>query len=382
MKKFETEIMVTRSFLPPIEEYMGYLQNIWKSHWLTNNGKIHNELQDRLSSYLGTKHTTLFTNGHLALEAAIECLNLKGEIITTPYTFVSTTNAIIRKGCTPVMCDIKESDLTIDETMLEHLITEKTSAIIPVHVYGHPCNVEAISGIAKKYNLKVIYDAAHAFGVKIRGKGIMEFGDISMLSFHATKLFNTIEGGALAYNNNYQVKLNQLKNFGITDEEHAEYIGGNAKMNEFQAAMGLANIKYVDQLIRERKEITNRYRKRLSQISGIRFFEADKDPSIQYNYAYFPVLIDEKAFGSGRDELHSALKKYNIFTRKYFYPLTCDFESCKKYIQIANVEKARRVSESILTLPIYNGLKLEMVDYIVDCIEEIQCEKRHGEKRI
>lgn len=244
------QILVTKSSMPPLEEYINEIKDLWESHWLTNMGKKHLELEDKLNDYLKTNNITLFTNGHLALECAIAALNLTGEVITTPYTFVSTTHAIVRNGLKPVFCDINPEDYTIDVTKIEELITEKTSAIIPVHVYGNVCNIEEIQRIADKYNLRVIYDAAHTFGVTVNGVGIGNFGDVSMFSFHATKVFNTIEGGALTYNNpTLQQVLNDIKNFGITGPETIEYIGGNAKMNEFQAAMGLCNLRHVDEEI-------------------------------------------------------------------------------------------------------------------------------------
>ncbi len=371
MQKNPFPILVTRSYLPEKQEFDDMVAQIWETHWLTNNGALHQQLEKELCEYLKSAQVSLLVNGHLALETAITCLNLKGEIITTPFTFISTTNAIVRAGCTPVFCDIKESDLTIDETKIESLITEKTVAIMPVHVYGHPCNIQAIEEIAHKHGLKVIYDAAHAFGVQVNGKGIATYGDISMFSFHATKLFNTIEGGALTYQTEaYRNKISNIKNFGITDEEHAVYIGGNAKMNEFQAAMGLVNLKHMDEIIAERKQIFARYRKNLDEIEGIRYFAVDENPDIAYNYAYFPILVED-SFGMSRDDLAAALKEYNIIPRKYFYPLTCDFECLRSYADCC-VPVARAASARVLTIPIYNGLALQTVDYITDCIKEIK----------
>ncbi len=371
MQKNPFPILVTRSYLPEKQEYENMIEQIWNTHWLTNNGPLHQRLEKELCQYLQSDQVSLLVNGHLALETAITCLNLQGEIITTPFTFISTTNAIVRCGCTPVFCDIKESDLTIDETKIEALITKKTTAIMPVHVYGHPCNVEAIEAIASKHGLKVIYDAAHAFGVGVSGKGISEYGDISMFSFHATKLFNTIEGGALAYKNEeFRNKISHIKNFGITDEEHAVYIGGNAKMNEFQAAMGLVNLKHMDEIISERKKIFEHYRKNLDKIDGIRYFSVDADPKVAYNYAYFPILIEE-SFGISRDDLANALKEYNIFPRKYFYPLTSDYDCLSEYAN-CDIPVAKKASASVLTIPIYNGLSLQTVDYITDCIKAIK----------
>ncbi len=372
MEKIQFPIYVTRSYLPKKEEFSSMLDSIWDSHWLTNNGNLHNTLEKRLSKYLDSNDLSLIVNGHLALETAITVLQLQGEIITTPFTFISTTNAIVRAGCTPVFCDIKESDLTIDEDKIEALITDKTTAIMPVHVYGHPCNVKKIEEIAKRHNLKIIYDAAHAFGVKVDGKSIATYGDISMFSFHATKLYNTIEGGALAYQNaDYRKTISNVKNFGIVDEEHAEYVGGNAKMNEFQAAMGLVNLEHIDEIILEREQIAKRYRERLSKINGIKYFSVDDNENVRYNFAYFPIIVDEELFGISRDQLATKLKEYNVFSRKYFYPLTCDF-ACHSTLDQSNLEVAKKVSDQILTIPIYNGLTLEQVDYICDCIAEIQ----------
>ena len=264
-------INVTQPTMPEYEEYCDIIKSIWKNKHLTNNGPLHQELEERLSDYLKSDNVSLVTNGHLALEIAIAALELEGEVITTPYTFISTTQAIKRNGLTPVFCDINEDDFTIDINKIEELITEKTSAIVPVHVYGNICDVEAIEKIAKKYNLKVIYDAAHAFGVEYNGVGVGNFGDISMFSFHATKVFNTIEGGALSYSDDslYE-RIKSLKNFGITQGGSIEYIAGNAKMDEFRAAMGIANLRHIHENINKREVIFNRYNEILKDIDGIK----------------------------------------------------------------------------------------------------------------
>ncbi len=364
---FEKPVMVTQATLPKIEEYIEGIRPIWESHWLTNNGAIHNQLESELKAYLKTPELTLFTNGHLALDTAVKALELKGEVITTPFTFVSTTHAIKMNGLTPVFCDIKMSDYTIDEDKIEALITEKTSAIMPVHVYGYPCNTEKIQKIADKYGLKVIYDAAHAFGIEVDGTPISRFGDMSMFSFHATKVFNTIEGGALVYGDaSFKHKLDLLKNFGIEDAENISTVALNAKMNEFQAAMGLLNLKHIDESISNRKKVYEAYKEKLSKIDGIILNEIDD--KVKYNYAYMPVLIDETKFLKTRDQLHDALIKYNVFTRKYFYPLITD---TKAYNGEWNVPIAEYVSKRILCLPIYSDLLASQAEAICDIIAEI-----------
>ena len=309
-------------------------------------------------------------NGHLALDIAIKSLGLTGEVITTPFTFASTTHAIVMNNLTPVFCDINKNDFTIDVDKIEELITDKTSAIIPVHVFGYPCDVKRLEKIAQKYNLKVIYDSAHAFGVEVDGVGIGNFGDIAMFSLHATKVYNSIEGGLLTYNNNdLKNRLNMFKNFGITGEESIEAVGLNAKMNEFQSAMGLINLKYIDEQIQKRKLITETYRELLKEINGISFLE-DKE-EIKHNYSYFPIIIDESITGINRNEVNENLKNYNIFTRKYFYPLVTDFECYKDRFYDESLQTAKYISERILTLPIYGELEIQDVIKIVQVIKEI-----------
>lgn len=359
------KILVTQSSMPTIEEYIEEIKSIFETKHLTNMGPKHKELESKLEEYLHVKNMTLFTNGHMALYSAIQALKLEGEVITTPFTFVSTTHAITQNGLRPVFCDINEDTYTMDVTKIESLITDKTCAIIPVHVYGNVCNVEEIEEIAKKHNLKVIYDAAHAFGVKYKGIGIGNFGDISMFSFHATKVFNTIEGGGVAYNNeNLERELNLLKNFGITGPETTEEVGMNAKMNEFQAAMGLCNLRHIDEEISKRKKVVEEYRKRLSNVKGIKLSKMQED--VQSNYAYFPVVFEEE-FGKTRNEVMEELAKYNIFTRKYFYPLTTDFECYPQYSG-DNTPVARYISDRVLTLPLFAELSLNKVNEICDII--------------
>jgi len=372
MKKLDKKIMVTKSFLPTYEEYCKEISEIWDSHWLTNMGIKHETLKKELKNFLKVSNISLYTNGHLALEAAIKGLKLSGEIITTPFTFASTTHAITRNGARPVFCDINLENFTIDTKKIESLITDKTVAILPVHVYGTPCNVDEIEKIAEKYNLKVIYDAAHAFGVEIDGNGIANYGDVSMFSFHATKVFHTIEGGALTYNNEEYSKFFRLeKNFGIVNEESVIENGGNAKMNEFQAAMGLINLRYIERGIQRRKKIVEIYRELLRDIEGITYLKDMKN--VKHNYAYFPIVIDKNKYGKSRDEVFEKLKEYNVFARKYFYPLTSDFE-CYKDIEgnKDNLKNSKYISNRVMTLPLYEDLEMEDVEYICELINYIK----------
>ena len=363
MKK---HIQVTRSSMPEFEEYIEEIRELWDTHWLTNTGSKHKSLESQLLDYLKVPNITLFTNGHLALECIIAALNLRGEVITTPFTFASTTHAIVRNGLKPVFCDINPDDYTIDVEKIESLITEKTSAIIPVHVYGNVCDVEAIDRIAKKHNLKVIYDAAHTFGVTVNGQGIGTFGDASMFSFHATKVFNTIEGGAVTYDDSsIKQVLNDLKNFGITGPETVEYVGGNAKMNEFQAAMGICNLRHVNGEIIKRKKVVERYIENLKDITGIQL--SKKQVDVESNYAYFPVVFD--GYKMTRDEVFVKLKDNDIVARKYFYPLTNSFECYKDRYDVDETPVAKYIAERVLTLPLYADLALEDVDRICEIIK-------------
>jgi dTDP-4-amino-4,6-dideoxygalactose transaminase len=352
--------------MPPIEEYIDEIKGLWDSHWLTNMGEKHIELEEQLKSYLNIENITIFTNGHIALECAIAAFNLAGEVITTPFTFVSTTHAIVRNDLDPVFCDINPEDYTINVERIESLITEKTSAIIPVHVYGNICNVEKIDQVAKKHNLKVIYDAAHTFGVTVNDKSIGTFGDASMFSFHATKVFHTIEGGAVTYNDPSLKKiLNDIKNFGITGPETVEYVGGNAKMNEFQAAMGICNLRHVDSEIAKRKNVVERYNEHLSGIEGIKL--SKPQDGIKSNYAYYPVVFD--GYKKTRDEIFGELKTHNIMARKYFYPLTNSFDCYKNQYSAEDTPIAKYIAERVLTLPLYADLSLEDVDRICEIIK-------------
>lgn len=365
MNKETEKILVTRSSMPPMEEYVEKLKSIWDSAWLTNMGQYHEELKKELRDYLGVPGVELFVNGHMALEMVIQAFRLEGEVITTPFSFASTTHAIVRNGLTPVFCDINPDDFTMDADKLEALITDKTCAIIPTHVYGNLCDVDRIQEVADRHGLKVIYDAAHTFGETYDGVGVGNFGDASMFSFHATKVFNSIEGGAVTYRESWLSDiLYQLKNFGITGKESVEYVGGNGKMNEFQAAMGICNLKYVDGEIRKRKVVAEHYRERLSQVEGIRLSEVN--PRVVYNYAYMPVLFD--GYRKNRDEIYELLEEQNIFARKYFYPCINAFDCYKDRFDEDDTPVAQQISHQVLTLPLYADLALETVDRICDLI--------------
>lgn len=360
-------IQVTSASMPPYEEYCNEIKELWASHWLTHTGVKHQQLEKQLEEYLDVPCVELFSNGHLALELAIEALSLSGEVITTPFTFASTTQAILRNKLTPVFCDIEDEFFTIDAGKIEALITEKTSAIIPVHVYGNICNYEAIQKIADKYELKVIYDAAHAFGEEINGINVAKLGDASMFSFHATKVFNTIEGGCIAFKDESLVKeYKALRQFGMYGKEDAEMVGTNAKMTEFQAAMGICNLRHIDEYISARKACVEIYRKRLSGVEGIRICPEQKN--VRSNYAYFPVLFNKSEFGLSRDEIADRLAGENIFARKYFYPLTSDFSIVKSKFAVNETPVAKATADSVLTLPLYSDLDVNDVDRICDII--------------
>lgn len=362
-------IQVTRSSMPSLEEYIEEIRPIFESRWLTNMGPVHEKFRGQLKEYLGVPEISLFVNGHLALEIAIHALGLRipgGEVITTPFTFVSTTHAIVRNGLKPVFCDIKPDDYTIDPEKIEALITDRTVAIIPVHVYGRLCDVDAIQAIADRHHLKVIYDAAHAFGVTYNGIGAGNFGDASMFSFHATKVFNTIEGGAIAFREvQYFKKLRELKNFGLHGREDVTEIAGNAKMDEFRAAMGICNLRRVNECIAARALAAKRYDERLGGVEGIRLCTIQKD--VAPNHAYYPVYFDEKVFGKSRDEVFAQLAANDIFARKYFYPAVNEM-TCYRADYPQDTPVAHDVSARILTLPMYEGLSAEDVDRICDIV--------------
>jgi dTDP-4-amino-4,6-dideoxygalactose transaminase len=363
-------ISVVQPSMPPYEEYIEEIKDLWETKWLTHTGPKHQTLEKELCDFLQVNNIALFANGHLALELAINALQLTGEIITTPFTFASTTQAIVRNNLTPVFCDIKEDDYTIDTDKIEALITEKTSAIMPVHVYGNVCDVEKIEDIARKYNLKVIYDAAHAFGVKINNRAIGTYGDISMFSFHSTKVFHTVEGGGLSYNDpNYSAILAKLRQFGMSGQEAVPTVGTNAKMTEVHAAMGLCNLRHIEEEIAKRGAVMKRYFEFLSEVKGITLCKPKEN--VTQNYSYLPVLINKEEFGMDRDEVADLLAKNNIFARKYFYPLTNEFEAYKDMFQIQETPVAKRISENILTLPLYADLAIEDVDRICEVILNI-----------
>lgn len=365
----DSKILVTRSSMPSMEEYIEEIRSIWDSHWLTNMGEKHKALQAELQKYMGVPAVELLTNGHMALELSLQAMNLQGEVITTPFTFASTTHAIVRNGLEPVFCDIDPETYTMDVTQIERLITDRTCAILPVHVYGNICNIEEIERIAHKYGLKVLYDAAHTFGETYKGQGIGNFGDASCFSFHATKVFNTIEGGAVCYREpDMGRRLYELKNFGIHGPEEVDAVGANAKMNEFCAAMGLCNLRHVDEEIAKRRAVVERYREHLEGVDGLRLNV--QQPEVRSNYAYFPVVFDENLFGASRNEVMDALAQNGIGARKYFYPLTNTFECFHGKYDVDATPVALHVAKRVLTLPLYADLSMEDVDRICKIVLE------------
>ena len=368
-------ILVTRSSMPPLDEYAAEIAPLWESHWLTNMGEKHRKLEAALKGRLKVGNVALFTNGHNALECILEALGLPkgGEVVTTSFTFASTTHAIVRKGLVPVFADVRPSDLTLDPEAVEAAITPRTVAIVPVHVYGNLCDVDALQDIADRHGLKLVYDAAHAFGVERRNsatgkmEGAASFGDASMLSFHATKVFNTIEGGCACFKDPALYEsLNRWKNFGIAGPEDVEYVGGNAKMNEFCAAMGLCNLRHLDDEIVKRKAVAERYWENLEGIPGVRAIRpADH---ILPNYAYLPVLFDPEAFGATRDGVFDALDAEGIGARKYFFPLVTDFACYRSVYSSEATPVAKRAGEQVLTLPLYAGLAPTDVDRICSVV--------------
>ncbi len=367
-------ILVTRPSVPAIQEYVEEIRPIFESQILTNMGPIYQKLQRRLAAYLDVPELTMFVNGHMALELAIQALGLRdtgGEVITTPFTFVSTANAIARNGLKPVFCDIKPYDYTIDPEKIEAMITERTVAIVPVHVYGNICDVDAIGAIAEKHHLKVIYDAAHAFGVRYRGVGAGNFGDASMFSFHATKVFNTVEGGAVTFRDpTYRQAMEELQNFGIhkgaVPMGDVTALGTNAKMDEFRAAMGVCNLRHIDEYIAQRRTVHEAYFRRLSGVPGLRL--CPQQEGVESNYAYFPVCFDPQVFGKSRDEVFSALEREDIHARKYFYPAINDM-SCYAALRDAPATPvAHAISMQVMCLPMYTGLTEADVDQICDVI--------------
>lgn len=364
------KILVTRPFLPPLEEFHKYLEQIWDSKWLTNNGQFHKQLEEALCDYLGVRYVSLFSNGTLALITALQALRITGEVITTPFSFVATAHSLLWNNNKPVFVDIEPETYNINPEKIEAAISPQTTAIMPVHVYGNPCNTEAIQEIADIYNLKVIYDAAHAFGVTVQGESILNFGDLSVLSFHATKVYNTFEGGAIiCHDEKMKRHIDDLKNFGFRGETTVVAPGINAKMNEIQAAFGLLQLEYVDKAISQRSTIARIYRKGLAGIKGISFMEELQ--GVRYTYPYFPILIDKEAYGISRDELYEYMKANNIYGRRYFYPLITNLPTYKRLSSSAveNLPIANRVAERVICLPIYPDLKQDQIKQVISCIK-------------
>jgi dTDP-4-amino-4,6-dideoxygalactose transaminase len=346
-----------------LEEFIPYLEKIWENKILTNNGEFHQLLEVELASYLGVKYVALFSNGTLALLTALKTLRIKGEVITTPFTFVATTHALHWNNIKPVFCDIKEADGNLDETKIEKLITTETTAILPVHVYGHPCNVEEIQRIADVYGLKVVYDAAHAFNVKVNNTSVLNFGDLSILSFHATKIFNTFEGGAIiCHDEKTKLRIDHLKNFGFVNETTVITQGINAKMNEFQSAMGVLQLKFIDEYIRKSKAIFEVYTFHISQIKGLKNFTYKND--VTYNYSYYPILVTEN-YELTRDELYEKFKLNNIYVRRYFYPLVTEFSPYIDSVNDTKLPIANKIAKQILCLPIYPFLDNTVLKKII-----------------
>jgi len=367
----ENKITVTSPLLPDREEFDSMIKEIWESKWITNNGQFHNRLEQALCAYLKVPYISLFTNGTLPLLTALQALRITGEVITTPYSFVATTHAIWWNGCKPVFVDIDASNCGIDPNRIESAITTKTTAIMPVHCYGKPCDMEAIQSIADKYGLKVIYDAAHAFGVEVDGKSVLTSGDMSTLSFHATKVFNTLEGGAMViHDEQTKRRIDFLKNFGFAGETEVVAPGINSKMDELRAAYGLLNLKQVDIAIEKRHQVAQKYRSKLREVKGIRFF--DDMPGVKHNYSYFPIFVNAMEYGMSRDELYFNLKEHGIFGRRYFYPLISTF-STYRGLPSANPEnlpEATRVANEVICLPMHHGLSDGDVLRVVDVIEK------------
>ncbi len=371
--KKDALINVTKPALPPLDEFIPYLKDIWNSKVLTNKGKYHQLFEEALAEYLGVKNISLFTNGTLALITALQALRITGEVITTPYSFVATTHALHWNGIKPVFADIEPEFCNLDPEKIEAAITPKTTALLPVHVYGNPCQVNKIEKIADTYGLKIIYDASHAFNVKINKESVLNFGDLSVLSFHATKVFTTFEGGAIiCHDEKTKKRIDFLKNFGFADEVTVVGPGINAKMNEFQAALGLLQLKYIDENISKRKIIAQKYYKELSSIEGIRVLEEMEN--ISYNYAYFPIYIDEEKFPIKRDELYSKLKENNIYARRYFYPLISQFPTYRglESAHPENLPVAEKIADEVLCLPIYVDLKIAEIEQVIRIIKSVE----------
>jgi dTDP-4-amino-4,6-dideoxygalactose transaminase len=365
----DNRINVTQPFLPPLEEFIPYLEKIWESKWITNNGQFHQQFEKELAKYLGVKYISLFANGTLALVTALQEMRITGEVITTPFSFVATTHSLWWNNIKPVFADIETDFFNLDPEKVEAAITPQTTAIMPVNVYGNPCNFERFQQITDTYGLKLIYDAAHAFGVTVNGKSVLNFGDLSVLSFHATKVFNTIEGGAIVcHDEKTKQRIDYLKNFGFADETIVIAPGINAKMNEVQAAYGLLQLKYADECIEKRRKIALMYREQLKDIPGINFLEDIH--GVKHCYSYFPILVDKEKYGINRDELYEKLKAHNIYGRRYFYPLISQFPTYRGLSSAKpdNLPVANRVANQVICLPIYPSLETSQIDQIVKLI--------------
>ena len=362
-------ITVTSPLLPGLEEFNEVLKEIWASKWITNNGRFHKLLEKELAAYLRVPYISLFTNGTLPLITALQALRISGEVITTPYSFVATTHSLWWNGIKPVFVDIDPRTGNIDPNKIEAAITPKTTAIMPVHVYGKPCDTQRIQAIADKYGLKVIYDAAHAFGVEINGESILNAGDMSTLSFHATKVYNTIEGGALVmHDETTKKRIDYLKNFGFAGETEIVAPGINSKMDEMRAAYGLLNLKQVDVAIEARHQVAIRYRNALRNVSGISFF--DDMPGVKHNYSYFPIFINADEYGIARDELYFKMKEQNVMGRRYFYPLISTFTTYRGLPSAVpeNLPEAHKMADSVICLPMHHVLSEKDVERIINCI--------------
>lgn len=374
----DNKLYVTKPFVPPLEDLQPFLERIMEARILTNGGQVHDEFEQALCDYLGVKHVCLLSSGTLALTLALKSLNLKGEVITTPFTSVATAQAIYWCNLKPVFVDISQSDLNINVDSIERAITASTCALVPVHVFGNPCNIDEIGKLAKRYNLKVIYDAAHCFGVKYNGASICNFGDLSVLSFHATKVFNTIEGGAIiCHDEKLKIHINNLKNTGLDKHHMLDGYGLNAKLNEFQSAFGLVQIRYMDRVIELRNKAVMLYRKLLSDIKGLSML-AEKD-GVRYNYAFLPVLINPAEFGATRNDVIAFLESNNIFPRKYFHPLVSDFKEFSQFKK-ADLQIARQVSENILCLPLFHDITKDEIFRVADCLNKFSKQRQAMKK--
>ena len=362
-------ITVTSPLLPNLDEFTESLKEIWESKWITNNGQFHQKLEAALAEYLKVPYVSLFTNGTLPLLTTLQALRITGEVITTPYSFVATTHALWWNGIKPVFVDIDPSTGNIDPQKIEAAITPRTTAILPVHVYGKPCDTEAIQAIADKYGLKVIYDAAHAFGVEVNGESLLNAGDMSTLSFHATKVFNTIEGGAMVmHDEKTKQRIDYLKNFGFANEVEVVGPGINSKMDEIRSAYGLLNLKQVDAAIAARQKVAIAYRNALRDVEGISFW--DDMPSVRHNYSYFPIFVDAEKYGMTRDELYMKMKNQGVWGRRYFYPLISEFSTYRglESSRPENLPNAHRMADTVICLPMHHALNEKEINRIIDCI--------------